>query len=85
MKTLTALIGLGVLSIACSNSVNPVEDAKTKYEIVKKSGDKLETCERSRNLAELYLANTMEKEYLAQKAALDEECTYTYEEATGTK
>jgi len=76
------LVALAANAASCSD---PVADAKKKYDIVKKSNEKSEICDRSRTLADLYLANNMEQEYLAQKAALKEECTYTYEEAMGSK
>lgn len=76
------LFALAANAASCSD---PVADAKKKYDIVKKSNDKSEICERSRTLADLYLANNMEEEYLAQKTALKDECTFTAEEVMGSK
>ncbi len=74
---------IGIMVMTSSGCSDAIADAETKYEIVKKSGDKREICERSKKLVELYLANNMEEEYLKQKAASEEECTFTTEELLG--
>lgn len=70
-RTFFVLASLSTVVASCSDVI---ADTETKYEIVKKSGDRSETCKYRRELVELYLANNMEDEYLAQKAASEKEC-----------
>ena len=61
----------GLILGGCSN---PVKDAKDRYEIVQRTGDKQEICAKSRELAEAYLNNKNEEDYKSQKLTAAIEC-----------
>ena len=66
------LLVIGFVFLA--GCADPVGDAKDRYEIVKRTGDKAEICRKGRELAEVYLQMKNEEEYQRQKLFSDIEC-----------
>ena len=65
------LIPLLALLTACSS---PLNDAKEKYKIVKRTGDEEEICKKGKELTEAYLNAKKEDEYNRQKVESAIEC-----------
>jgi predicted small metal-binding protein len=65
------MVGCSAVVFGCSS---PVSNAKDKYEIVKRTGDKREICRKSRELAEALLAAKEEEEYRIQKLQSQIDC-----------
>ena len=69
-----AAIQLLMFALVLGGCSDPVKDAKDRYEIVQRTGDKQEICIKSRELAEMYLKQKDEEEYKNQKMAAAIEC-----------